>query len=115
VDEKIIDFQRYLGGVTDARDAGTFSVWGGKGARARFALPVWRSVFLLDAERGGIVQLPVGADEPRPFFFLDLVQEPARVECAATTLRALRDEDVPALIFHSSGDLAVLLLARNAD
>jgi hypothetical protein len=109
VDKKVIDIHRYLSGAPEEEGGRTFSVWGGEGARARFALPVWRAIILLDGERGGIVQLPCCGGGPRPFFLLDLVKEPVRVDCGRTPLEALREEEVPALIFNAGGELVVLL------
>jgi hypothetical protein len=109
VDKRIININRYLGGFPQGRDPGTFSVWGGEGSRGRFALPVWRAIHILDGDRGGIVQLPLGEDGPRPLFLLDLAKDPARVDCAVELLNALLEEEAPALAINATGEMAVLL------
>ena len=109
MDEKVIDINRYLGGFPEGRTGMTFSVWGGEGLRARFALPVWRAITLLQGERGGIVLLPPGEDDPQPFFILDLVGEPARIDCSPEPLGTLMDREAPAISFDPEGEVAVFL------
>ena len=109
MDEKVIDINRYLSGFPEGQVGKTFSVWGGDGPRARFALPVWRAITLLQGERGGIVLLPTGGDDPQPLFILDLVREPARIDCSPEPLAALLGREAPAVVFDSEGQGAVLL------
>ena len=112
MDEKIIDINPYLRGFAEGRAGKAFSVWGGDGLRARFALPVWRAIALLEGERGGIVLLPSSEDHPRPFFVLDLVGEPARSDCSLGSRGALREEEAPAIALHPEGEVAVFLGAN---
>lgn len=64
----------------EASDRTTFAVWGGEGERSRFALPLWRAVFLAGGNRGALVRGVPGAGPPRPFVVLDLARDPARLD-----------------------------------
>jgi len=109
VDEGIIDIQRYLK-TPRAGGGGAFSVWGGEGERARFALPVWRSVFLLGGERGGIFHLGVGDTEPCvPFFVLDLAQDPARTTFRRPPEALCAQQDAPVVSTRGAGGVLVFL------
>ena len=109
MDEKVFDIDRYLSGFPEGRAGKTFSVYGGDGLPARFALPVWRAITLLDGQRGGIVLLPPSEGDPQPYFILDLVGEPARIDCSPEPLGALREREAPAIAFGQEGEVAVLL------
>ncbi len=63
MDEGVIDLSDYLD--ADGRGRGHFGVWGGDGVRARFALPTWRALNLVNAGRGGLVYLE-GRDRSGP-------------------------------------------------
>ncbi len=67
----------------ESSDRTTFAVWGGEGERARFALPLWRAVFLAGGTRGGLIWSSRDDPEPRPFVVLDLSRDPARLEYAS--------------------------------
>lgn len=111
--DEIIDLTRYLKreGESDAtRDA--VSLWGVDGERSRFALPLWRIIYLAHAERGVIVwRLTDGGEPPVPFVALDLAHEPARTDLPIDLPR-FGEKDVPALHDRGSEGLVVYLGAR---
>ncbi len=108
-DKSIIDIRRYLG-RSPAEGGRVFSIWGGEGERARLALPVWRAIYLLGSERGGIVRVSKARPgTPVPFFVLDLGEEPARTSFPPEALEPLSRRESPSLTATSRGDLAVLL------
>ena len=107
---KIIDLTRYL-----KRDAetdlprGSMALWGADGERSRFALPLWRIIYLAQAERGLIVwRSPKGDRAPVPFVALDLTHEPARTELTSG-LPWFGEDDEPALYERGSDGLVVHL------
>jgi len=57
VNDDVIDLTRYLARTPPDSEQegarGNFSVWGGEGERSRFALPIWRSIYLVGGGRGG--------------------------------------------------------------
>lgn len=109
VDEGIIDIRKFL--KAPGREAGrAFSVWGGEGERARFALPVWRAVFLMGGNWGGIFH--VRGDFPEacaPFFVLDLKQDPARTSVLPPPTSLLAQREAPALSVRAGGGVLVFL------
>jgi hypothetical protein len=111
VSDRIIDIRDYLDGPEEDRSPGAFSVFGGGGERSRFALPVWRAIFLADGDWGGIIALPKANPEasPVPFFVLDLKEEPARTECFRGSFRKLRGQTAPALATTGGGGMVVRL------
>src|SRR5262249_12726107 len=81
--DDIIDLGEYLRRREEAEKAPrtAFAVWGGEGERARFALPLWRIVYLASGARGGLVWVEAGEERPvrlNPFVVLDLAADPAR-------------------------------------
>lgn len=105
MEDDIIHLSDYL----DERESQTtFSVLGGEGERSRLALPVWRAVYLLDGDRGGIVWTSLSEGVPRAFFVLDLAANPARTEFHESVTEGFRGRDPPALEFGEEG-VAVLL------
>lgn len=77
----IIDIGDYLRRRDgDEEPASTFSLWGADGERSRFALPLWRAIYLMQGERGGILWSGGATAELHPFVVLDLASEPARVD-----------------------------------
>lgn len=81
----VIDLTKYLGrSPAEGEQEGSranFSVWGGDGERSRFALPIWRSIYLVGSGRGGLVSVAEqDGSEPEALFVLDLAAEPARTE-----------------------------------
>ena len=109
--DRIIDIRDYLDGPEENGSPGAFSVFGGGGERSRFALPVWRAIFLADGDWGGIIALPKANPEasPVPFFVLDLKEEPARTECFRGSFRKLRGQTAPALATTGGGGMVVRL------
>ncbi len=56
-DDHVIDIRRFLGELPKKQDGAAFAVWGNGGERSRFALPLWRAIYLLGGNWGGIVSL----------------------------------------------------------
>ena len=109
MDEGVIDIRKYLNAVPGSGTR-SFSVWGGEGERARFALPVWRSVFLVGGERGGIYsQRMEGDGEVSPFFVLDLGQDTPRKDFTAPPASLLSGREAPALLFGEGETVSVFL------
>lgn len=85
-------------------------MWGGEGDRSRFALPLWRAVFLVGGDRGGIVHIPEGEKgKPEPFFVLDLGQDPARTDFFRPPASILHSTEAPALARLPGGGVVVFL------
>jgi hypothetical protein len=102
VGDSIIDLNDYLRrkekeGAGD-EPASTFALWGADGERSRFALPLWRSIYLAGAERGGIVWLPVGGVTLHSLVVLDLARDPARTEFEPWMVDSVRGERAPELV-----------------
>jgi len=110
-DDRVIDIREYLPDTVEVRSPGAFSVLGGGGERSRFAMPVWRSIYLVGGDWGGIVRFPKGGDEGKasPFFALDLKQDPARTEIPTLSLGRLQGKNVPAMATTRDGGFAVSL------
>ena len=111
VDDHVIDIRRYLDQSPGSQDEGAFAVWGGGEERSRFALPLWRAIYLVGGDWGGIVSLSKedDADGIRPLFILDLKQDPARTHGPTGSPHQLRGEEAPALACSEDQELAVLL------
>ena len=111
-DDHVIDIRRYLGQSPAGKDEGAFAVWGGGGERARFALPLWRAIYLVGGDWGGIVSLSKLETEKvaQPLFILDLKQDPARTVIPTESLRLLQNEEAPASVFTMEQELEVLLV-----
>lgn len=112
--DHVIDLREYLKEKAEAR-RGTFSIWGGEGERSRFALPMWRAIYLAGGDWGALAW---GRDEhvPRkltPFFVLDLKSEPARTQVDAELADGLWRGEAPQLVEHASGPVLVLLGMRD--
>lgn len=110
MDDRIIDLTSYAGG--GERGGGSFALWGAEGERSRFALPVWRSIFILGGDRGALVWTQGGDEEgsARPFFVLDLGREPARTTFDDLPTGELADRDAPA--FAVVAGVGLVLLGR---
>ena len=112
--DEIIDLTQYLNRESKDEELsrGAFALWGADGERSRFALPLWRTIYLAQGERGSIVwRDSSGDDAPQAFVVLDLGQDPARLEvdklrfrcrrtvsllpCTTTELRASPSSSVP--------------------
>ena len=112
--DDVIDLGEYLRRREQAEKAPrtAFSVWGGDGERSRFALPLWRVVYLAGGTRGGLVWVPSADDRParlRPFVVLDLSEEPARTRFPAALVHAMKDCGAPTLREKGGEGLAVYL------
>jgi len=93
--EKVIDLAQWKETAAEREEpASTFTVWGEEGERTRLALPVWRAIYLLGGDRGGILELGEGG-EVEPFFVLDLASDPARLDFDGATLRRLGEREPP--------------------
>lgn len=110
----IIDIRKYLD--ADEDDASAFSLWGGEGERSRFALPLWRIIYLAGGDRGGIVSGPDGRSSRGrgsggldPLVVLDLRSEPARTDFAELAPAASAIEGSPRLVDLDEGGLLVAL------
>lgn len=94
-DSDIIDLGEYRRKRPEARRS-AFAVWGGEGERSRFALPVWRAVYLVGGERGALVWVD-DYDKPgkqlHPFFVLDLASETPRTTFPPELLGELRGNE----------------------
>ena len=115
-DDDVIDLTRYRDRDTLARAAGTerasFSVFGGDGDRSRFALPIWRSIYLVGGRRGALVWVPrEGVTAPKAEFVLDLGSDPARTEFKLPNAGAADSCDPP-MVLEAADCVAVFLGVR---
>jgi hypothetical protein len=116
VSDDIIDLTQYLGRTPAEGEhevsRGNFSVWGGDGERSRFALPIWRSIYLVGGGRGGLVAVAEEGDsEPEPLFVLDLAAEPARTDFTLPEVRGDIGGNAPAVL-EDRDTVAVFLGSR---
>lgn len=97
----IIDLTAYLrqreGGEAEQPARGAFALWGADGERSRFALPLWRTLFLAQGGRGGVVWR-AGAGPLTPFVVLDLEQDPPRREFDADLVEGVAAGSAPTLV-----------------
>lgn len=111
--DDVIDLGEYLRRREGAQEpAATFALWGADGERSRFALPLWRCIYLASGERGGIVWQIDPSMAPKPFVVLDLAHDPARTGFLAADLEALAGRDAPALSDQAPGSIAIHLGER---
>ncbi len=117
MDDDVIDLTKYLDrsnavsdigpdvGSDEGGSRGNFSVWGGDGDRSRFALPVWRSIYLVGGGRGGLVWEDVHETPGvlTPFFVLDLGAEPARSDFSYDLVADLETSEAPTVMEASTG------------
>lgn len=109
--DEIIDLTRYIKRESGGElPRGAMALWGAEGERSRFALPLWRVIYLAQAERGVIVSRPVEGGLVVPFVALDLAQDPARIEVRTSLARRARDADT--LVDLGSEGLVVRLGER---
>lgn len=112
--DDIIDLGEYMRRREEAEKAPrtAFAVWGGDGERARFALPLWRVVYLVGGGRGGLVWVRVGDERPSrlfPFVVLDLAEEPARTRFPPTLIYGLEGTAAPTLRDRGDEGMAIHL------
>ena len=107
----IIDIRQYLDGDHDGEDArGAFSLWGADGERSRFALPLWRVIYLAGGDRGAIASAPNGGRRTlEPLIVLDLRTEPARLDLSSIDVAGGEDDRSPMLVDLEARGLVVLL------
>jgi len=106
---EIIDLGEYLRRREEGREpASTFCLWGAEGERSRFALPLWRAIYLASGERGGIVWEAAAGGPLKPFVVLDLGSDPARVDFAWGSV-GLDPNRVPEVLPGPDGGVAVYL------
>jgi hypothetical protein len=111
---EIIDITRYLK-REPASDLprGSMALWGAEGEHSRFALPLWRIIYLAEAERGLIVSSETeGERTPEPFVVLDLAHEPARTDIDATVVPRFGVDEGPSLTDFETDGLIVFLGSR---
>lgn len=97
----IIDLTAYLRqreeGGKEQPARGAFALWGADGERSRFALPLWRTLFLAQGGRGGVVWR-AGAGPLTPFVVLDLEQDPPRRDFDAALVQDVPTGTAPTLV-----------------
>jgi len=111
VSDGIIDLTEYLRKREDDAEPGaTFALWGADGERSRFALPLWRTIYLAGGERGGIVRTETETGGPlEPFVILDLAQDPPRTDFDPALTRDLVGDEAPLVHDAGSAGLAIFL------
>lgn len=112
---EIIDLTKYMKREPEGDlPRGAMALWGADGERSRFALPLWRIIYLAQAERGVICsRLAQGGGEPEPFVALDLAQEPARIDLPADLPTFMDDREAILRDLGAAG--VVVYLGRRAD
>lgn len=115
MDDQIIDLREYLDRRPESRRT-SFAVWGGEGERSRFALPVWRAIYIVGGDRGGLVWLDENTGRAHSFFVLDLASESPRTDFDPALLDEVKGRRVeaPTLSDVNPGGAAVFLGARGA-
>lgn len=108
----IIDIRPYLDDEDDdAQDA--FALWGGEGERSRFALPLWRIIYLAEGDRGAILSSPSRrterSAEPEPLIVLDLRADPARLDFTSFVGLEPGPDGNPELVDRGKEGLTVFL------
>lgn len=96
----IIDLTAYMRdrpGDDDESPRGAFALWGAEGERSRFALPLWRTIYLAGGGRGGIVWTGPDQSDPVPFVVLDLERDPPRKDFPAASLAPVSTAVAPTL------------------
>lgn len=97
----IIDLTAYMrdreGDHDGAALRGAFALWGADGERSRFALPLWRTIYLAGGGRGGIVWSGPGQPGLTPFVVLDLEKDPPRRDFPADSVEPVASAVAPTL------------------
>lgn len=112
--DDIIDLGEYLRRREESEKAPrtAFAVWGGEGERARFALPLWRIVYLASGARGGLLWVEAGDEKPsrlNPFVVLDLAADPARTRFPPQAVIGLEGAAAATVRLSPEGILTVFL------
>ncbi|MDH3270700.1 MAG: hypothetical protein OEN56_05170 [Gemmatimonadota bacterium] len=112
--DEIIDITRYLK-REPASDLprGTMALWGAQGERSRLALPLWRIIYLAQAERALIAWSEEGRrDDVTPFVILDIGSDPARQALDPGFIPRFDPDEGPTLIDFEAEGLVVYLGSR---
>ena len=119
MDDDVIDLVPYLKRDGTAGPEGEaksfFTIWGGEGERSKFALPLWRVVYLASGRRAGLLwSHPNSCAEGTPIFVLDLGAEPARMDFPTLRLPDGVSEDrAPSILDTADG--VTIFLGTHAD
>lgn len=106
----IIDIRQYLDPDDEDENRSAFSLWGADGERSRFALPLWRVIYLAGGDRGAIASAPAKASRAlEPLVVLDLLTEPARLDLSEFPLSLVDGDRSPMLTDLVEQGLGVLL------
>jgi len=116
VSDGIIDLGEYLRRREGAHEpVSTFALWGADGERSRFALPLWRAIYLAAGERGAIAwDAERGSGDLHPLVILDLGADPARTEFEWHGAPGLEAQRVPETLTAPGGGLAIYLGSEEA-
>jgi len=113
VDDGIIDLTQYLRRrdeeEEDAEAGSTFALYGADGERARFALPLWRAIYLAGGERGGIVWQSEPTGSLHAFVVLDLGYDPPRTDFSVAAVSGIEGDSPPLVRDHPRRGLTVYL------
>lgn len=112
--DEIIDITRYLK-REPASDLprGTMSLWGADGERSRFALPLWRIIYLAQGERAVISwSHETRQNRLTPLVVLDIAVDPARRDVDGSRIPRFDADEGPSLVDFESEGLVVYLGAR---
>ncbi|MDX1648062.1 MAG: hypothetical protein R3304_13025 [Longimicrobiales bacterium] len=113
--DEIIDLTRYLKREPASElPRGTMSLWGADdGGRSRFALPLWRLIYLARAERAVISWADAARQgDLTPFIALDVAADPARLHVDPARVPRFRPEEGPSLVDLVDEGLVIYLGSR---
>lgn len=113
--DSIIDLSEYLrrrGSGGEQQPGSTFALWGADGERSRFALPLWRTIYLAGAERGGILWVDAPGGPLHPLVVLDLATDPARTDFQPWMVESMRGEQAPELAEREEDPRLVIYLGE---
>lgn len=112
--DEIIDLTRYLKREpTSDLPKGTMSLWGADGERSRFALPLWRIIYLAQGDRAVISWSYIQRQNRlNPFVVLDIAADPARREVDGANVPKFDPDEGPSLIDFDEDGLVIFLGSR---
>lgn len=112
--DEIIDLTRYLKREpTSDLPKGTMSLWGADGERSRFALPLWRIIYLAQGDRAVITWSYMERQARlNPFVVLDIAADPARTEMDGVTVPKFDPDEGPSLIDFENEGIVIFLGSR---
>ena len=113
--DEIIDLTRYLKREpTSDLPKGTMSLWGADGERSRFALPLWRIIYLAQGDRAVISWSHMERQARlNPFVVLDITADPARTEMDGVNVPKFDPDEGPSLIDFESEGIVIFLGSRS--